>query len=522
MRSSWNKAPGRRRQQLPRSTEQKQLPVAAAGTPTARSRPETVRARLRVEHSRSTPSTGHADPSLFPCGRLFRNDVAGSNRGRCLDASPAPCCTNTGMGNQNAGMAKDSLEGRDVRQLDHSVSAALAQGVRYNMKILIRGQRKTGKTQLLRRLQGLGFVADYTATPEISTAHLIWTCPATDEKVKVEFWDVVDKGIQPQASWAGITANGKAVESAQEQSQQENVVLLDAETIDVYRGCDGVVLLHDPSRPETMAYSAGLLKELDADIPAIVVANFADAKAQDASKELVAAMKKRARCVLLSACCKDGFGMDLVRDFLTVPFLAIKARYAQRELSTACEKIGTTREKLDTFGDTLNFAAHCQQWAAGGAQKAAARQAALRAAKSAAVGAAESPGDPETPKAKMVPIEKLLLPPRIDDAAPDLGKEVASFNTGGIDESFFSSDDEMAAEVQVLVPDCSLYSGDHKPMMASKAVCKEDQGSGDSSAVCLSGVEIQLRVIDLILTAGVLARCCRSWHMTTTTMTTIT
>ena len=68
MRSSWNKAPGRRRWQLPRSTEQKQLPVAAAGTPTARSRPETVRARLRVEHSRSTPSTGHADPSLFPCG----------------------------------------------------------------------------------------------------------------------------------------------------------------------------------------------------------------------------------------------------------------------------------------------------------------------------------------------------------------------------------------------------------------------------------------------------------------------
>jgi hypothetical protein len=148
-------------------------------------------------------------------------------------------------------MAKDSLEGRDVRQLDQHVSAALARGVKYNMKILIRGQvaqhaceasrvrpscaepapacavsmcrwgrasdaevrphrvcvcvcvcvcvylcvcarasvlprpaqRKTGKTQLLRRMQGLEFVADYTPTPEISTAHLIWTCPATDEKV---------------------------------------------------------------------------------------------------------------------------------------------------------------------------------------------------------------------------------------------------------------------------------------------------------------------------------------------------
>jgi hypothetical protein len=44
------------------------------------------------------------------------------------------------MGNQNGGMAKDSLEGRDVRQLDQHVSAALARGVKYNMKILIRGQ----------------------------------------------------------------------------------------------------------------------------------------------------------------------------------------------------------------------------------------------------------------------------------------------------------------------------------------------------------------------------------------------
>ena len=44
------------------------------------------------------------------------------------------------MGNQNGGIAKDNLEGRDVRQLDQHVSAALAKGVKYNMKILIRGQ----------------------------------------------------------------------------------------------------------------------------------------------------------------------------------------------------------------------------------------------------------------------------------------------------------------------------------------------------------------------------------------------
>lgn len=44
------------------------------------------------------------------------------------------------MGNQASVEKEDSLEGRDVRQLDQRVSAALAKGVKYNMKILIRGE----------------------------------------------------------------------------------------------------------------------------------------------------------------------------------------------------------------------------------------------------------------------------------------------------------------------------------------------------------------------------------------------
>eukprot|EP00286_Rhodomonas_abbreviata_P016305 CAMPEP_0181327662 /NCGR_PEP_ID=MMETSP1101-20121128/22239_1 /TAXON_ID=46948 /ORGANISM="Rhodomonas abbreviata, Strain Caron Lab Isolate" /LENGTH=107 /DNA_ID=CAMNT_0023436373 /DNA_START=172 /DNA_END=492 /DNA_ORIENTATION=+ len=107
------------------------------------------------------------------------------------------------MGNQAAKQSQDGLEGRDVRQLDQRVSAALAKGVKYNMKILIRGERETGKTQFLRRLQGLEFDPKYVATPEITTAHMIWTCKATEEQVKVELWDVVDKGIRPKTEWAG-------------------------------------------------------------------------------------------------------------------------------------------------------------------------------------------------------------------------------------------------------------------------------------------------------------------------------
>lgn len=43
------------------------------------------------------------------------------------------------MGNQSAKHEKNGLEGRDVR-LDQRVSVQLAKGVKYNMKILIRGE----------------------------------------------------------------------------------------------------------------------------------------------------------------------------------------------------------------------------------------------------------------------------------------------------------------------------------------------------------------------------------------------
>jgi tRNA U34 5-carboxymethylaminomethyl modifying GTPase MnmE/TrmE len=174
-------------------------------------------------------------------------------------------------------------------------------------------------------------------------------------------------------------------------------VLLDAETIDVNRGCDGVIIVHDPSRPETLAYSLGLLKDIKEESPVILVANFADVRAFAKTKELTTAVKKRERCASASACSKDGFGVDLVRDFLTVPFLAIKQRYAQRQLNSAKELMVSTRNKLDTYGDTLNFAAHCQQWNAGGAAMAAQQAQRMQQARQSAVGVPSSDA-PETPK----------------------------------------------------------------------------------------------------------------------------
>ena len=54
---------------------------------------------------------------------------------------------------------------REISRMDSQVRGRVRKSVKYNMKIVIRGDRGTGKTMLWRRFQGLNFSPTVRALP---------------------------------------------------------------------------------------------------------------------------------------------------------------------------------------------------------------------------------------------------------------------------------------------------------------------------------------------------------------------
>eukprot|EP00754_Rhynchopus_humris_P010163 Rhum_TRINITY_DN14121_c46_g1::Rhum_TRINITY_DN14121_c46_g1_i1::g.71526::m.71526 len=106
-----------------------------------------------------------------------------------------------------------SPSGTGIEVMESALQDELRRGVRYNMKIVVRGDRGCGKSMLLQRLQGKPFDAAYEKTPQLHAATIHWRSRASHaqqaadgeyntETVKVEVWDVVDLGFATPAMQA--------------------------------------------------------------------------------------------------------------------------------------------------------------------------------------------------------------------------------------------------------------------------------------------------------------------------------
>ncbi|TKS78051.1 Rab-like protein 6 GTP-binding protein [Collichthys lucidus] len=236
------------------------------------------------------------------------------------------------------GQLRDKNIPAGLQSMNQSLQRRFAKGVQYNMKIVIRGDRNTGKSTLWHRLQGKKFVEEYLPTQEIQAT-------TTDDVVKVEVWDVVDKGKGKK--------RGDNLKLENE-PQESDEVALDAEFLDVYKNCNGVIMMFDITKQWTFNYILRELPKVPTHVPVCVLGNHRDMGEHrvilpDDIRDLIAGLNRPMGASYIhyaESSMKNGFGLKYLHRFFNIPFLQLQRETLLRQLETNQLDMDATLEEL--------------------------------------------------------------------------------------------------------------------------------------------------------------------------------
>ncbi|XP_038637584.1 rab-like protein 6 isoform X1 [Scyliorhinus canicula] len=239
-----------------------------------------------------------------------------------------------------------------LQSMNQSLQRRFAKGVQYNMKILIRGDRNTGKTTLWHRLQGKKFVEQYIPTQEIQVTSIHWSYKTTDDIVKVEVWDIVDKGKSRKKG------DGLKLENDPQESDAE--LALDAQFLDVYKNCNGVIMMFDITKQWTFSYIMKELPKVPDHIPVCVLGNHRDMGEHrvilpDDVRDFIKSSNRLPRSSYIryaESSMRNGFGLKYLHKFFNIPFLQLQRETLLRQLETNQLDIDATLEELSVQHET--------------------------------------------------------------------------------------------------------------------------------------------------------------------------
>ncbi|CAL8097429.1 unnamed protein product [Calicophoron daubneyi] len=227
----------------------------------------------------------------------------------------------------------------DVHPINAALQQKFARGVNYNMKIIVRGDKNVGKSTLFARLKGEPFKEDYVPSTEIQVASINWNYKSGAEVVKVEVWDVVDRGKPRKLS--------KGLKLTNDEKSIPEEPCLDASFLDVYKGAHGVILVMDMTKSWTFNYVRRELPRVPAELPVLILANHRDmGHHRTVSEDQVRAFiedeaagrinvtpgppcsdippKRSVPVQYCEASMRTGFGLLYVYKFFGLPFLCLQ------------------------------------------------------------------------------------------------------------------------------------------------------------------------------------------------------
>ncbi|KAK1943329.1 Rab-like protein 6 [Phytophthora citrophthora] len=259
---------------------------------------------------------------------------------------------------------------RTIQRMDKAIRRRVRGGITYNMKLLIRGAKGTGKTSLFHRLKGEPIPETHQSTPQLQSATINWSFRQNlEENVKCEVWDVVDKGFIPMddakessnvASGGGAENGGlqgggglsaeataaAAAAAAAMQNGTHSVAIVDASTVDVYHEAHGVIFLLDVTKWDTLEYVKQQLDYVPVHIPTLVLGNFRDQGVQrkifkEDIQELLYGSSDRPQhqqwrrpvellyfeCSLLNC-----YGLKSLHQYFGIPFLQLKMATIRQQM----------------------------------------------------------------------------------------------------------------------------------------------------------------------------------------------
>eukprot|EP01080_Neovahlkampfia_damariscottae_P011532 gene11532-4785_t len=288
------------------------------------------------------------------------------------------------MGNDVAKpMTQDELKTREIQRVDREMRRKMGRGgLHYNMRVVIKGDRNTGKSNLLARLQAHPFTDAYIPSDSIQSAKINWEYKNLEDTVIVEVWDVVDVGKAKRKISSGLlTSHSSGVYDEEETDAHEELnknlqtfdfeklskeghhklSVLDASLINVYKGTNAVILIFDITKRWTFEYIKDEIERIPNNIDFIVLANFYDLSdkrvvTEEEIEKFKKSSKRKIRVIPTSM--KNCFGLKQLHTYLQLPFLKMKIEETKRQLVKFEEDYKGTSTEIDMIIKEQNYNDH--------------------------------------------------------------------------------------------------------------------------------------------------------------------